>query len=118
MARLWALLLACCCSANGDLVEEAHARSASLRTSMLREWTLPPSGYLATFAGAPIQHVVAVMFLNENKTAVSMANEIMLNLSTTFNSVYEMTVYTRGGRICSLRCSLVSFLHNTRALCL
>jgi hypothetical protein len=78
-----------------DIIDEVHTQSLGLRKEMLREWTFPPSGYLATFAAAPVQHVVAALFLNENATAVQIANNIMLNMSSTFNSCYEWTTLIR-----------------------
>ena len=74
MPRLALLLPALALAADPQTaVDDAHARSASLRREMLRDWTFPPSGYFATFAGAPVQHAIAAMYLDENATAVAVA---------------------------------------------
>ncbi len=54
-------------------------------------------GYYSSFAGAPIQHIVAAMFLNENQTAVTLAQTALANpnISRHFGSVYEWTCVAR-----------------------
>ena len=55
-----------------EVINAAHTKSSSLRRQLLTDWTLtndsgvvtPTPGYFASFAAAPIQHVVAAMFLN------------------------------------------------------
>ena len=57
------------------IIADTHARSAALRREMLADWTFPwqGAGYMASFSAAPVQAVVAAMFLNENATAVAAA---------------------------------------------
>ena len=49
-----------------------------MRRRLLTAWTFeadatPSPGYYSTFAAAPIQHIIAAMALNENQTAVALA---------------------------------------------
>ena len=77
-------------------VDLVHARSLALRRQLLAGWTFdadatPSPGYHSTFAGAPIQHIIAAMALNENETAVALAQTALANpnMSSHFASVYE-----------------------------
>ena len=105
MLRMLLLLLLACAAAaaagaRGDptqaVIDEAHAKSVALRRQLLAAWTFdadasPSSGYYASFAGAPIQHIIAAMALNENETAVALAQTALANpnMSSHFASVYE-----------------------------
>jgi len=110
MLRMLLLLLLACAAAaagaRGDptqaVIDEAHAKSVALRRQLLAAWTFdadasPSSGYYASFAGAPIQHIIAAMALNENQTAVALAQEALANpnMSSHFGSVYEWTCVAR-----------------------
>jgi hypothetical protein len=83
-------------------ISEVHAKSAALRRQLLKEWTFaanatPVPGYYASFAGAPIQHIIAALFLNENVTAVALAQTALAtpDMSSDFNAVYEWTCVAR-----------------------
>ena len=85
-----------------DHIAAVHSKSAALRRQLLKEWTLEPDatptpGYYSTFAGAPIQHIIAAMYLNENATAVALAQTALAspNMSSDFRSVYEWTCVAR-----------------------
>eukprot|EP01048_Picozoa_sp_COSAG05_P009317 COSAG05_NODE_757_length_7492_cov_8.402543_4_plen_263_part_00 len=83
-------------------VDAVHAQSAALRRQLLTAWTFEPDatpspGYYSSFAGAPIQHIIAAMSLNENATAVALAQTALANpnISSHFMSVYEWTCVAR-----------------------
>ena len=83
-------------------VDAVHAKSATLRRQLLTAWTFEPDatpspGYFSTFAGAPIQHIIAAMTLNENATAVALAQTALANpnMSHHFGSTYEWTCVAR-----------------------
>jgi hypothetical protein len=83
-------------------VDAVHAQSAALRRQLLTAWTFEPDatpspGYYSSFAGAPIQHIIAAMSLNENATAVALAQTALANpnMSSHFKSVYEWTCVAR-----------------------
>ena len=56
-----------------------------------------PSAPSASFAAAPIQHIVAAMYLNNNATAVRLAQAALAspNMSSHFSACYEWTVAVR-----------------------
>lgn len=65
-------------------IAAVHAKSAALRRKLLTAWTFeadatPSPGYYHSFAGAPIQHIIAAMYLNENATAVELAQTALAN---------------------------------------
>eukprot|EP01043_Picozoa_sp_COSAG02_P058569 COSAG02_NODE_7311_length_3070_cov_1.480310_4_plen_111_part_00 len=65
-------------------IDAVHAESTALRRKLLAAWTFekdatPSPGYYHSFAGAPIQHIVAAMYLNENTTAVELAQTALAN---------------------------------------
>ena len=83
-------------------IDAVHAESAALRRQLLAAWTFeadatPSPGYYAAFAAAPIQHIIAAMALNENKTAVGLAQTALANpnMSSHFGAVYEWTCAAR-----------------------
>ena len=83
-------------------VDAVHAESAALRRKLLTAWTFEPDatpspGYYAGFASAPIQHIIAAMALNENATAVALAQTALANpnMSSHFGAVYEWTCVAR-----------------------
>eukprot|EP01051_Picozoa_sp_SAG22_P001599 SAG22_NODE_64_length_23238_cov_83.185566_12_plen_283_part_00 len=83
-------------------VDTVHAKSAALRRQLLTAWTFeadatPSPGYYSTFAAAPIQHIIAAMALNENQTAVALAQTALANpnMSSHFGAVYEWTCVAR-----------------------
>jgi hypothetical protein len=83
-------------------VDAVHAESAALRRQLLKAWTFeadatPTQGYYSQFAAAPIQHIIAAMALNENKTAVALAQTALANpnMSSHFGAVYEWTSVAR-----------------------
>ena len=65
-------------------VDRVHAQSFALRQNLLTAWTFeadatPSPGYYSTFAGAPIQHIIAAMAHNGNATAVALAQTALAN---------------------------------------
>ena len=77
-------------------VDAVHAESAALRRELLTAWTFEPDarpspGYYAGFAAAPIQHIIAAMTLNENATALALAQTALANpnMSSHFGATYE-----------------------------
>jgi hypothetical protein len=65
-------------------IDAVHVESAALRRKLLAAWTFekdatPSPGYYHSFAGAPIQHIIAAMYLNENITAVELAQTALAN---------------------------------------
>jgi hypothetical protein len=83
-------------------VDAVHARSWELRRRLLTAWTFeadatPTPGYYSTFAAAPIQHIIAAMVLNENQTAVALAQTALANpnMSQHFAATYEWTCVAR-----------------------
>ena len=83
-------------------IDGVHAESAALRRKLLTAWTFeadatPTPGYYASFAAAPIQHIIAALYLNENATAVALAQTALANpnMSSHFGATYEWTCVAR-----------------------
>eukprot|EP01051_Picozoa_sp_SAG22_P001473 SAG22_NODE_58_length_23645_cov_16.637943_13_plen_1140_part_00 len=85
-----------------DPIQAVHSKSAALRRQLLTAWTFEPDasaspGYYSSFAAAPIQHIIAAMYLNENASAVALAQTALANpnMSQHFAAVYEWTCVAR-----------------------
>jgi hypothetical protein len=83
-------------------IDAVHTKSAALRRKLLTDWTFeadatPSPGYYSGFAAAPIQHIIAAMFLNENATALALAQTALANpnMSSHFRATYEWTCVAR-----------------------
>ena len=104
MLCVWLLALTLTISTDpANQISDVHAKSAALRRELLKDWTFAADGtpeagtYFATYAGAPIQHIIANLYLNENTTAVALAHAALANpnMSSHFAAVYEWTCIAR-----------------------